>query len=432
MLLQYLLVHTSVFSGALAASLSHVLHEKRDIPLPDIKQRIDGDSIIPVRIGLRQSNLHTGYERLMEVSHPSSENYGKHLTKEEVHSIFAPADETVDAVKNWLLGSGLFDDDEIMHYENKGWLAIDMPAKHAEILLGTHFYELESPNGDVRIGCEEYYLPAHVSGHVDYIKPGVKLSAPMKKRQMNQKRSVSAASHSSKPIHIKPPHYPGWALPPAAKGLPPALQNCGVNITPTCIKALYDLPTAKYSQPENAMGLYETYDAFSQEDITLFFQNFATNVPTGTKPNVISVDGGTAPVAPSDERNGGESDIDLDLAISLIYPQSVTVYQVDDLPNSSGETGKDGFLNTFLDSVDGSYCDFSAYGITGDSPEIDASYPDTLAGGYTGQRECGTYNLTRVVSISYGEAEVYFPKAYLERQCSEILKLGLQVSLNLY
>ncbi|KUL81357.1 hypothetical protein ZTR_10624 [Talaromyces verruculosus] len=261
MLLQDLLVHSSVFSGALAASLSHVLHEKRDVPFPDTKQRINGDSIIPVRIGLRQSNLHTGYERLMEVSHPSSANYGKHLTKEEVHSIFAPAEETVDAVKNWLLGSGLFGEDEIMHYENKGWLAIDMPAKHAESLLGTHFYEVESPNGDVRIGCEEYHLPAHVSGHVDYIKPGVKLSAPMKKRQLNQKRSLGPSTTSSSGTASSPPEL--W-----------------FNITPTCIKALYDLPDAKYSQPENVMGLYETYDSFSQEDITLFFQNFATNVPT--------------------------------------------------------------------------------------------------------------------------------------------------------
>jgi len=101
------------------------------------------------------------------------------------------------------------------------------------------------------------------------------------------------------------------------------------------------------------MGLFEDYDAFSQEDIDIFFAKFAPWVPQGTSPNVISVDGGTAPVAPGSVRNGGESDIDIDLATSLIYPQSVTVYQVDDLPNSSGETNKSGFLNTFLDSVDG-------------------------------------------------------------------------------
>jgi tripeptidyl-peptidase I len=170
------------------------------------------------------------------------------------------------------------------------------------------------------------------------------------------------------------------------------------------------------------MGLFESYDAFSQQDISIFFENFAPNVPQGTSPKVISVDGGTAPVSPSDVRNGGESDIDLDLSYSLIYPQTVTVYEVDDLPNSSGNTAKAGFLNPFLDSIDGSYCNYTAYGITGNSPDVDAVYPDPLPGGYKGQLECGTYILTRVVSISYGEAEYDLPKPYVERQCNEIMK----------
>ncbi|KAH8700375.1 putative protease S8 tripeptidyl peptidase I [Talaromyces proteolyticus] len=431
MLWKQFLVHSSFFTGiAVSASLSHVLHEKREIPLPHEGRRVHGDSIIPVRIGLKQTNLHTGYERLMDISHPSSPNYGKHLSKEEVHSIFSPAEETLETVKSWLLSSGTVSESDIIEYENKGWIAIDMPAKHAESLLGTTFYELEGSNGDVRIGCDEYYLPVHVSDHVDYIKPGVKLSPPLKKKKRSFGKRASRAGKASQGghtlPHVQPPNDPSWALPPAAKGLPPALQNCGVNITPTCIKALYGLPDATHKQPENAMGLFETSDTFSQEDISLFFQHFATNVPADTKPKVISVDGGSAPVAPSSSLNGGESDIDLDLAISLIYPQSVTVYQVDDLPNSSGETNTTGFLNTFLDSVDGSYCSYSAYGITGDSPGIDASYPDSLPGGYKGKLECGTYELTRVVSISYGEAEVYLPKPYVERQCNEILKLGLQ------
>lgn len=57
---------------------------------------------------------------------------------------------------------------------------------------------------------------------------------------------------------------------------------------------------------------------------------------------------------------------------------------------------------------------------------IDPTYPDPLAGGYKGQLECGTYTLTRVVSISYGQAENYLPKAYIERQNNEFIKLGLQ------
>lgn len=418
------LVSTALFAGAFSISTSHVLHEKRTVSVPHKRQRVDSEAIIPVRIGLRQNNLDSGYDRLMEVSHPTSANYGKHLSKEEVHSIFAPADETVEVVKNWLIESGLFEDSDIIEYENKGWLAVDMPAKHAESLFGTEYYEHETTSGDVRIGCDEYYLPTHLSSHVDFIKPGVKLSAPLKKREV-RKRGVSGPPHGGhRPPH-HPPHFPGWHMPPAAHGLPPDLQACGVNITPTCIKALYDIPTAHLNQPENAMGVYEDYDAFSQQDITLFFESFAPNVPAGTAPKVISVDGGTSPVAPGSVRNGGESDIDLDLSISLIYPQSVIVYQVDDLPQSSS-SNLTGFLNTFLDSIDGSYCSYSAYGITGDSPGIDATYPDPLPGGYKGKLECGTYNLTRVVSISYGEAEIDLPKAYVERQCNEIMKLGLQ------
>jgi tripeptidyl-peptidase-1 len=215
-------------------------------------------------------------------------------------------------------------------------------------------------------------------------------------------------------------------LPPGAYGLPPDLQGCGVNITPVCLQALYDIPNATLDSPGNSMGVFETYDSFSQADIDLFFAKFAPWVPQGTSPTVLSVDGGTAPVAAGDPRNGGESDIDIELAYALIYPQKVTVYQTDDLPNSSGETNKAGFLNTFLDSIDGSYCSYTAYGITGDSPSIDAVYPDTLPGGYDGKLECGVYELTPVVSISYGEAEVYLPKPYVERQCNEIMKLGLQ------
>ena len=427
MLWHRLLASAALFAGTLSFSTSHVLHEKRTVPLPHKRQRVDGDAIVPVRIGLRQRNLHTGYERLMDVSHPASENYGKHLSKEEVHSIFAPADETVEVVKNWLLGSGLVNEGDIIQYENKGWLAVDMPAKHAETLFGTEYYEHETNKGDVRIGCDEYYLPTHVSSHVDFVKPGVKLSAPLKKRQIEKRSGVWGPPRGNhRQPHGQPPHYPGWQMPPGAGGLPPDLQSCGVNITPSCIKALYDIPPARLDQPENVMGLFESYDAFSQADISLFFEKFAKNVPPNTKPNVISVDGGTAPVAPGDVRNGGESDIDVDLSISLIYPQSVTVYQVDDLPNSSGETNTTGFLNTFLDSIDGSYCDYSAYGITGDSPGIDATYPDPLPGGFKGNLECGTYELTRVVSISYGEAEIYLPKPYVERQCNEIMKLGLQ------
>jgi len=151
-------------------SNSHVLHEKREVPLSHPRVRVAPDAVIPIRIGLKQSNLHLGYDKLMEVSHPESNKYGQHLSAEEVHDLFAPAEETVQTVKDWLLNSGL-EEEDIVPYANKGWLAIDVPANVAERLLLTEYYEHETSDGH-RIGCDEYYLPSHVSNHIDFIKPG--------------------------------------------------------------------------------------------------------------------------------------------------------------------------------------------------------------------------------------------------------------------
>lgn len=75
--------------------------------------------------------------------------------------------------------------------------------------------------------------------------------------------------------------------------------------------------------------------------------------------------------------------------------------------------------------LDGSYCNYTAYGITGDSWK-DPVYPDPAPHGYKGQLQCGVYQPTRVISISYGEAEADIPIRYDKRQCNEWMKLSLQ------
>lgn len=136
-----LLSVSSLLASVLAAphATPRVVHERRALPALDRGDRVDPNSIIPVRIGLKQSNLDSGYDRLMDVSHPSSRNYGKHLSAARVRELFAPAEETVDAVKKWLVFAGV-DASSIKGYENKGWLAIDMPAWQAEELLSTEYY----------------------------------------------------------------------------------------------------------------------------------------------------------------------------------------------------------------------------------------------------------------------------------------------------
>lgn len=54
-----------------------VVHERRAVIDPTKGDRVPGDAVIPVRIGLKQSNLEDGYDAVMDVSDPASSNYGK-------------------------------------------------------------------------------------------------------------------------------------------------------------------------------------------------------------------------------------------------------------------------------------------------------------------------------------------------------------------
>jgi tripeptidyl-peptidase-1 len=92
----------------------------------------------------------------------------------------------------------------------------------------------------------------------------------------------------------------------------------------------------------------------------------------------------------------------------IIYPQTVTLYEVAETIEGVNTETYAGFplaIEELLDAIDGSFC----------------SKKDKAAG-----LDCGKYDPTRVISISYGSAEIFSPQAYLKRQCNEFAKLGLQ------
>jgi subtilase family serine protease len=89
-------------------------------------------------------------------SHPESPKYGQYWTQDEIHDLFAPAEETIQAVREWLQMFGI-DDSRIVHSDNKGWLAFDATVEEAEKLLLTEYYEHEHRHSsNVRVGCDAY------------------------------------------------------------------------------------------------------------------------------------------------------------------------------------------------------------------------------------------------------------------------------------
>ena len=137
-----------------APTNSHVLHEKRGFSDAVRRGKVDPEAIIPIRLALTQSNLDSGYDHLMSVSHPESSKYGRHWTVEEIHETFAPSEETVSAVKSWLEQVGVARH-RLAESASRGWLGFDLTAAEAESLFGTKYYEFEDRKGNIRIGSDE-------------------------------------------------------------------------------------------------------------------------------------------------------------------------------------------------------------------------------------------------------------------------------------
>lgn len=187
--------------------------------------------------------------------------------------------------------------------------------------------------------------------------------------------------------------------------------------------AMYNITQGKHAAPGNKLGIFEDLnDHYSQADLNSFFASVYTQFPQGTHPELRGIDGAIGPVAVADA--GPESDLDFQISYPIIHPQGSVLFQTDDQPTEKNYNYA-GFLNNFLDAIDGSYCQYRAFGQGSPSP-LDPQYPDPRPGGYKGQLQCGAYKPTNVISISYGGSELDFSINYQKRQCNEFMKLGMR------
>ncbi|TVY25147.1 Tripeptidyl-peptidase sed1 [Lachnellula hyalina] len=395
---------------------SHSLHE-RHLPHWESqwtkRSKVPDTQILPMRIGLKQSNLEEGHDKLMDLSTPGSSNYGNHMTAEEVVDFFAPQQSTTDAVTEWLVSSGISPDRFALSV-NKQWIQFDATAAEVEELLFAEYYVWDHLSGSHDISSEGYHLPTHIREHIDYVTPGTRL------RPRNVKNKRAANFNKPQPMITKLPGFPF-----------PNSSTCDTYVTAECTRVQYGIPNATTAAPGNELGIYESLDVhYSRKDLDIFYSTLYPNIPNGTYPEERLIDGAigatedTTEYVPTDL----EAPLDFDSSSPLIYPQGLVLFQEDDEYYES--TGAfNGFWNTFLDAIDGSYCTYSAFGETGDCTAeecFDPSYPDPNPGGYTGQLQCGVYKPTNVISISYGAGEYGWPDYYMKRQCNEWMKLALQ------
>ncbi|PCH37568.1 subtilisin-like protein [Wolfiporia cocos MD-104 SS10] len=417
-----------VLSAALGLALasatrsSYVVHESRS-SVPDgwtPVRRVEPSLVLPLRIGLAQRNLENLHDYLLDVSHPDSPNYGRHWSPARIASTFRPSDESRDTVREWLVASGI-ELERVRDGRGGAWIDVDVSVEEAESLLGTEYfvYQLgEGEDGQEHVACmDKYRLPEHVAKHVELVTPTLHFDVKLKRRspELAKRNNPSGNAHS-----IGQPGY-GSSFPKTTGTIEAEIEDCDEQITPACLRALYDFEYDPIAADKNSIAIVEyTPQAYTAADLDLFFANFSPS-QVGERPVLVSIDGGFVQTNQTGFDYNGESNLDLQYSMSLVgEKQKVTLYQTgDDVEGAS--------FNNLLDALDASYCTFEG----GDDPTEDGIYPDPY-GGYQGPEACGTVTPAYMMSTSYSYNEADLTPFYMERQCAEYAKLGLMGMTILY
>lgn len=186
--------------------------------------------------------------------------------------------------------------------------------------MQTKYQVYTHTSGQNHIACEEYSVPQGLSKHIDLIMPTVHfdtkiVSDPEQKQKRDIPDNVQPGNPSDgflpkKGATIKGP----GAQPNAAQ--PFDLTTCNTQITPDCLRALYNLPNGTVDM--SSYGIVEyTPQAYLQADLDLFYSNLAQEIPAGTAPTLDSIDGGVDQTTTQGFNYNGESDLDLEYAIAL-------------------------------------------------------------------------------------------------------------------
>src|SRR3569833_281454 len=390
----------AVCAKPLRRSSKHVLHERRPVAHHRRWSRATKphrSSVLPLRIGLAQQTLHRGEEFLNEVAHPDSAQYGQHWSKAKVVETFAPKKESIDLVMEWLGAEGIRAD-RVRLSAAKNWLSFNATAREVERLLKTEYHVFRHfEHGYSHVACDAYHVPEHLAEHIALIMPTEHFDQRVgHSRQKHNEELAEETQNELKMRYLQKRQRPEHGI----VGLPTDqslaklgqtitnalmdLTQCDTMITPACLRALYNTPPGSLSSSNNTLGIVEyTPQAILQSDLNLYFSQFQSELQ-GKGPVIRLLDNGVVQTQNQSFNFNGESALDLEFAMAMIFPQTATLFQVGDLVQGAS-------FNNFLDGIDGSFCSFQG----GDSkdPSVD--------GQYSAQVNCGTARPTNVISTSY-------------------------------
>ncbi|KAJ7052629.1 family S53 protease [Mycena amicta] len=165
-------------AAAKPAFKSFVTQESlRSAPAGFTKLGVAADSqSLNLRIALPSKDFAGLQKTLLDVSTPSSPNYGNHLSKAEVNAFLAPSDEAVATVQAWLASHDLVANTSSSAGD---WLSLTVPVSKANELFSAKYENFaHTASGKTYARTLSYSLPAEVADFITHVHPTTTFNNP--------------------------------------------------------------------------------------------------------------------------------------------------------------------------------------------------------------------------------------------------------------
>ncbi|RDB20087.1 Tripeptidyl-peptidase sed2 [Hypsizygus marmoreus] len=372
----------ALFTGSLAAPPKPCASKVKEAVAPPrgwIKHGTPApDHTIVLRIGLPQPDFHILEKHLYEVSDPYHHRYGAHLSKEEVETLVAPHQNSIDAVDEWLASHGI-KESELVRSPAKDWVTLKVPVSLAEKMLDTTYQVWEHTNGDHIVRTTSYSLPENLHEHIDVIQPTTMFGQFKGSKSTivwADENDVSAVQ-SSEPF-VDP--VSGVVVDP----------SCNTTITITCLQQLYNAIGFIPSAPGNSVGITGYLEEFANiQDLQSFYADQRPDALNSSF-TFLSVKGGLNSQNLSDA--GVEAGLDVQFAFGLSHPIPATFYSTAGRPPFKPDIGTPTDTNE-------PYTDWLDFILSQEKPPLS-------------------------ISTSYGDDEQTVPKSFALRACAGFAQLG--------
>ncbi|KAJ6484685.1 family S53 protease-like protein [Mycena sanguinolenta] len=341
-----------VVHESLAASPSSFVHKGAAAPT----------DMLTLRLALAPNNITGLQAKMASISDPSSSEYGKWLTGDEVKNFVKPSSATSSALNNFVSANGL---NATVISPHEDWMAITLPVSAANNLFDAQFQVYSHPSmSDTMTRTLSVSLPQELVGHVQAIHPTTSFARPG-----GRQGSATRQGQQSK-----------RAIPPSCN----THLGSGV-ITPACLQAIYGIPADPATQSNNVLMVTAYGGQFAEKsDLKQFIQLMRPDLdPEAETFTVVSLDGGAN--APSAADVSDEANLDIQYTAGLFFCLATGV------PLQFLSVGGEDFATALLDT---------------------ATFIDGLVDPPT------------VVSTSYSENEDLFGTTMASKICNSYMALG--------